>query len=96
MFKGRYDLNWFAVGCPSCLWQWTPISVECIVESGFWPGSPGNVNYLFDQKLFSLWDAFRKRMPGSSQTAFLRSLEDLSFEKGRVSAIKFSITYLLH
>ena len=26
-------------------------------------------------------------MPGSSQTAFLRSLEDLSFEKGRINVI---------
>ena len=60
---------------------------NCIIESGFWPGSPENVNYLFDQKLFSLWDAFRKCMPGSSQTAFIRSLEDLSLSKNRLNML---------
>ncbi|XP_028409280.1 uncharacterized protein LOC114531881 isoform X1 [Dendronephthya gigantea] len=85
--EGRFDLNWFNIHCSSCPWQWSPISFDCIVQSGFWPGSPANVNYLFHQELFLLWDAFRKQMPGSSQTAFIRSLEDMSRSKKRADVI---------
>ena len=37
---GRFDLNWFTVHCSSCQWKWSPISVDSIIESGWWPGSP--------------------------------------------------------
>lgn len=81
---GRFDLNWFTVHCSSCQWKWSPISVDSIIESGWWPGSPENFHYIFSQDVFNLWDAFRKRMPGSSQSAFVRSLEDISSSRGRV------------
>ncbi|XP_046861810.1 uncharacterized protein LOC124455128 [Xenia sp. Carnegie-2017] len=79
---GRFDLNWFTVHL-LFIWKWSPISVDSIIESGWWPGSPENFHYIFSQDVFNLWDAFRKRMPGSSQSAFVRSLEDISSSRGR-------------
>jgi hypothetical protein len=90
---GRFDLNWFTVYCSSCAWKWSPDSINSIIQSGFWPGSPMNVNTFYDQKLFFLWDAFRKQMPGSSQTAFIRSLEDLSHSKNRVMYQLYIVHY---
>ena len=83
--SGRFDFNWFTVHCSSCTWSWSPASISSVIQSGFWPGNPVNMSTFYDQKLFSLWDAFRKQMPGSSQTAFLSSLEDLSQAKNRVN-----------
>ncbi|XP_046863236.1 uncharacterized protein LOC124456981 [Xenia sp. Carnegie-2017] len=90
--EGRFDLNWFTVHCSSCQWKWSPISVDSIIESGWWPGSPENFHYIFSQDVFNLWDAFRKRMPGSSQSAFVRSLEDISSSRGRENVIN-SVTF---
>jgi hypothetical protein len=39
---------------------------------------------LFAQNLFFTWDIFQKRMPGCSETSFVKSLEDISIAKGRV------------
>ncbi|XP_046856056.1 uncharacterized protein LOC124449149 [Xenia sp. Carnegie-2017] len=88
----RFDLNWFTVHCSSCQWKWSPISVDSIIESGWWPGTPENFHYIFSQDVFNLWDAFRKRMPGSSQSAFVRSLEDISSSRGRENVIN-SVTF---
>ena len=56
-----------------------------LLQSGLWPGSPVNVQYLFEQEVFLMWDLFRKRMPGTSENAFVKTLEDMSVERGRVS-----------
>jgi hypothetical protein len=53
-----------------------------------------NVNTFYDQKLFFLWDAFRKQMPGSSQTAFISSLEDLSRSNNSVIFYYCTVTLL--
>ena len=36
------------------------------------------------QEVFWVWEAFRMRMPGSSESAFIKTLEDLSLLRGRV------------
>lgn len=60
-----------------------PWTLGDIVKAGYWPGSPTDTTYLFDQSIFQLWDFLQKRMPGTSENAFIRALEDLSF-RGRV------------
>jgi len=55
------------------------------VQAGYWPGSPTDMSYVFDQQLFYLvWDSVQKRMPGTSENSFIRALEDVSVLKGRV------------
>ena len=61
--------------------SWT---VTDIVQAGYWPGSPTDTSYVFDQQLFQLWDSLQKRMPGTSESSFIRALEDVSAINGRV------------
>ena len=65
-----------------------------MVHAGYWPGSPTDTSYVFDQQLFYLWDSLQKRMPGTSETSFVRALEDVSVLKGRVSFkhVKINLT----
>jgi hypothetical protein len=51
---------------------------------GYWPGSPKQISHVFSEELFRLWDSVRKHMPGTSETAFLRAVGDISSERGRV------------
>jgi hypothetical protein len=69
-----------------------PMSVTNINE-GYWPGSPCQVNYLFDQKVFRVWESFQMWMPGSSESAFIKALEDISSAKGRVR-LKQTVFYV--
>ena len=84
-FLGRFDLNKFTVqcsGCQACNPSW---SLCDVVQAGYWPGSPTDTSYVFDQQLFYLWDSLQKRMPGTSESSFIRALEDVSVMRGRVS-----------
>ena len=80
---GRYDLHWFSLVCEACNFV-QQMSVTSIINEGYWPGCPCQVNYLFDQEVFKVWDIFRTRMPGSSESAFIKALEDISLAGGRV------------
>ena len=68
--------------CESCGEILDPLNLEIILKSVNWPESPVSVNYLFSKKLFVLWDLIRKHMPGSSETAFLMTLQDVSLKNG--------------
>ena len=61
--------------------------MEKIISEGYWPGGPKNFNYVFCEDVFRVWDSLRKYMPGTSETAFLKSLASISSEKGRVSIL---------
>ena len=82
--SGRFDLNKFSIQCSRCDAVTPCGSISDMVQAGYWPGSPTDTSYLFDQQLFRLWDAIQKRMPGSSESSFIRALEDVSVTKGRV------------
>jgi len=81
---GRFDFNKPYYQCNSCGKDVVSFSLSTFVQCGYWPGSPNDTSYLFHQDLFILWDALQKRMPGTSEGAFIRGLEDISFLKGRV------------
>lgn len=72
-----------------------PFTFGILLKSGYWPGNISSINYLFDEEVFLLWDKFRKYMPGSSERAFLRSINAISEENGRVCAIIHSLLILL-
>lgn len=50
----------------------------------YWPGSPTNASYFFDYDVFHFWDTMQKNMPGSSCSAFVKTLAQISEKKGRV------------
>ena len=66
-----------------------PLTVKDVLHYGYWPASPNNLTTLFSQDLFLTWNTFQKRMPGCSETSFVRSLEDISLTKGRVRCTVF-------
>ena len=51
---------------------------------GYWHGSPTNSSYFFDYDVFHFWDTVQKNMPGSSCSAFVKTLAQISEKKGRV------------
>ena len=85
IFAGRFDFNLHSYSCSGCGAQFSPLSLERILNEGYWPGSPKNLNYVFSAGVFKLWDSIRKQMPGTSEAAFLKSIGSISSEKGRVS-----------
>ena len=58
---------------------------------GYWPGSPTNASYFFDYDFFHFWNTMQKNMPGSSCSAFVKTLAQISEKKGRVQVSILSI-----
>lgn len=51
-----------------------------------WRGDPSeSSSYIFDQDLFLFYDLLRKNNSGMSETSFIRTLEEFSVAKERVS-----------
>ena len=94
-FLGWFDLNKFTVQCSACKTCNPSWSLRDVVHAGYWPGSPTDTSYVFDQQLFYLWDSLQKRMPGTSETSFVKALEDVSVLKGRVSFKHVKINLIL-
>ena len=84
---GRFDFNKYAVHCRNCNDVTPSWTIRDVVQAGYWPGSPSETSYVFDQQLFWLWDSLQKRMPGTSESSFIRALEDVSAMSGRVLLI---------
>ena len=83
---GRYDVNFCIFHCKDCKNVFSPLDSSNLIQAGYWPGSISNTKYVFSQDLFFKWDLLQKRLPGSSESGFLRSLEDFSVIRGRVSS----------
>ena len=83
---GRYDVNFCIFHCKDCKNVFSPLDSSNLIQAGYWPGSISNTKYVFFQDLFFKWDLLQKRLPGSSESGFLRSLEDFSVIRGRVSS----------
>ena len=90
VFLGRFDVNSSALMCTNCSHICT-LALEDVLHNRYWPASPSSLTTLFAQDLFLTWDTFEKRMPGCSETSFVRSLEDVSLAKGRVLYIQIEI-----
>ena len=59
-----------------------------MIHEGYWPGSTtGRSPYIFDQDLFRFFSVLRLHSPGVSYGAFIKTLEQMSAERGRVSII---------
>lgn len=81
--EGRFDLNLCIFRCCECQRHISPLYLVNLVHTGYWPGSMANILYVFSQDVFLKWDILQKRLLGSSEGGFLRSLEDLSFVRER-------------
>jgi len=64
--------------CAECGLYQNPYNLRTLIHSGFWPCSIKTLTYIVTMDVLSLWDTFRKWMPGSSQKAFLNSLDTLT------------------
>jgi len=82
--EGRFDLNVCTFRCVECNSTFHPLDLDNLVHLGYWPGTITNTKYIFAQDLLLKWDLLQKRLPGSSESGFVRSHEDLSMAKGRV------------
>ena len=76
----------YLIFCEDCSSYTDPFTVGVLLTSGYWPGNVTTSSYMFTEDVFELWDKFRKYMPGSSERAFLKSLNSISEENGRVSS----------
>lgn len=85
--SGKYTLLQYSLLCECCGTIKDPFVLKNVIESGLWPQSPKSFACMFKDEVFSLWDQFRKQMPGSSEKAFLESLNHLTKQNGRVSNV---------
>lgn len=83
LLLGRFDINSTSFKCVSCSAFLMPTLAD-ILGNGYWPANPKSLNVLFSQDLLLLWNTMQKRMPGCSESSFIKSLEDISVSKGRV------------
>ncbi|XP_066911104.1 uncharacterized protein, partial [Clytia hemisphaerica] len=91
--KGKFELLQSILRCCKCERITDPFTLSNILSSGFWPSSPTHFGCLIDVDVFLTWDQFKKHMPGSSSTAFLDSLNDLTLYFGRQGRIVPSSFY---
>ena len=85
-YSGRFDLNDVLPICGACGKQIQLETPHDVIREQFWPGSTSRKStYLFDQDLFHFYDLLQKNNPGVSETGFLKTLEQMSEVKGRVS-----------
>jgi len=54
------------------------------IKANFWPGSSDRPCYVFDQQLFLFYDLLQKNNPGISEYGFIKTIEQVSEQKGRV------------
>ena len=80
------------VVCTACSTAFTDVNYDILFE-GFWPGSASRRPvYLFQQDLFRFFMLLRLQNPDVSYSGFLRTLEEFSRQKGRVSTYNWLIT----
>ena len=85
-YPGRFDLNDVLPICEVCGEQIQLETPHDVIREQYWPGSTSRKStYLFDQDLFHFYDLLQKNNPGISETGFLKTLEQMSEVKGRVS-----------
>lgn len=76
--------------CTACGTAFLNESSSCgdLIQEGYWPGSTsGRSSYAFDQDLFRFFYLLRLYNPGISYGGFIKTLEQMSLMKGRVSGI---------
>ena len=61
-----------------------PFNLTSLVQSRYWPGSIDNITYLIDEDLLMFFDKLKAFMPGTSESAFLKGLENMPKERKRV------------
>ena len=82
----RFDLNDVLPIRGACGEQIQLETPHDVIREQFWLGSTSRKStYLFDQDLFHFYDLLQKNNPGVSETGFLKTLEQMSEVKGRVS-----------
>ena len=85
-YAGRYDLMDVVVVCNNCHTAFD--DHFGMIHEGYWPGSTtGRSPYMFDQDLFRFFSVLRLHSPGVSYGAFIKTLEQMSVDKGRVNVL---------
>ena len=88
---GRYDLNDVLPICDNCGQEIHLEMPHDVIREQYWPGNPAQKSaHIFDTDLFLFYDLLKKHNPGLSEVGFLRTLEQFSLSKGRVSATMLS------
>lgn len=80
---GRFELFQYNLVCLECGYIQNPFTIKKVIESGFWSTSPKKYYTLITSNVLQMWDNLRKHMPGTSEKAFLDSLNDLTLINGR-------------
>lgn len=74
---GRFDIKSTVFSCEICGTGIEALDTDYI-SSGFWPGNPSNITYLFSEDLLRFWYVIKHNTPGTSLNKFLETLETLS------------------
>ncbi|XP_046640243.1 uncharacterized protein LOC124322600 [Daphnia pulicaria] len=84
--EGRFDLSYPEFKCSEC--EGVMIAAENdLISSGWWPGSPKNMSYLFSADLLIMWNHLVHKTPGTSERKFIETFCEISKRFGRSGTI---------
>ena len=83
---GRFDLSLPEFKCSKCQTVEKASELQ-LISSGWWPGSPKRMTYLFSADLLIMWNHLVHKTPGTSERKFLETLSEISKLAGRSGTI---------
>ncbi|KZS18187.1 Uncharacterized protein APZ42_015713 [Daphnia magna] len=85
--EGRFDLSYPEFKCSECEGVMKAAEND-LISSGWWPGSPKNMSYLFSADLLIMWNHLVHKTPGTSERKFIETLCEISKRSGWSGTIR--------
>lgn len=90
IFQGRFNVKSTGFKCVLCGCT-EKASLADYISSGFWPGTPRNITYLFSTELLIRWYLLKHDIPSTSTGKFITTLQN--FAAKTRNTVKFMILY---
>ena len=81
---GRFDVIVPQVICQNCFSCIKALSLQTVIENGYWPGSLEMISTIFSVELLEFWSRLQKAQPSTAESAFIKVLEESSEYYNRV------------
>ena len=89
--SGRFDVIIPQVICQNCFSCIKALSLQAVIENGYWPGSLEMISTIFSVELLEFWSCLQKAQPSTAESAFIRVLEESSEYYNRVCKFVYSV-----
>ena len=89
--SGRFGVIIPQVICQNCFSCIKALSLQTVIENGYWPGSLEMISTIFSVALLEFWSRLQKAQPSTAESAFIRVLEESSEYYNRVCKFVYSV-----